>query len=78
MVAHCMRVIKTTIHSINPGQAPVITGDQPVYDLMKQVQWQFPNEFGEDKFVIMMGGLHLEMAMLSVIGIFYIYTFIHL
>ena len=45
MVAHCMRVIRKPIQHLNPTQIPVITGDQPLHALMKQVQWQFPNEF---------------------------------
>ena len=60
-----MRVIRKLIQHLNPTQIPVITGNQPVYALMKQVQWQFPNEFGEEHFFVGMGGLHTEMAMLS-------------
>ena len=55
MVAHCMRVIRKLIQHLNPTQIPVITGDQPVYALMKQVQWQFPNEFREEHFFVGMG-----------------------
>ena len=68
MVAHCMRVKRKLIQHLNPTQIPVITGDQPVYALMKQIQWQFPKEFGEEHFFVGMGGLHIEMAMLSLIG----------
>ena len=68
MVAHCMRVIRKLIQHLNPTKTPVITGCQPVYTLLKQVQWQFPNDFGEEHFFVGMGGLHIEMAMLSLIG----------
>ena len=71
MVAHCMRVLRKLTQHLNPTQIPVITGDQPVYVLMKQVQWQFPSEFGEEHFFVGMGGLHIEMAMLSIIGNLY-------
>ena len=59
MAKHCVMVIQKVIKDINPGQSAVITTDQPVY--------LFPNAFGEDEFV-MMGGLHIEMAMLSFLG----------
>ena len=62
MFAHCMRAIRKFIQRLNPTQISVITGDQPVYALMKQVQWQFTNEFGEEYL------RHIEMAMLSLIG----------
>ena len=68
MVRHTMKLIWKAVNHLNPGQIPVITADQPVYALGKQVQWQFPEFFGEDKFVFMMGGLHIEMAILSMIG----------
>ena len=64
-----MVVVQRTIQDINPSQVPVITADQTVYALLKQIQWKYPNMLGEDSFVIMMGGLHLEMAMLAVLGL---------
>ena len=68
MVAHCMRVIRKLVQHLNPTQIPVLTGDQPVYALMKQIQWQFFTEFGEEHFFAGMGGLHAEIPMLSLIG----------
>ncbi len=32
------------------------------------MQWTFPDIFGEDKFVVMFGGLHIEMALWSTMG----------
>ena len=32
------------------------------------MQWHWPEKYGEDKFVIMFGGLHIEMAALKSIG----------
>jgi hypothetical protein len=32
------------------------------------MQWSFPDIFGEDKFVVMLGGLHIEMALWSTMG----------
>ena len=55
MVKHTMKIIKKAVDNLNPGQISIINADQPVYTLGKQVQWQFPHHYGEDKFVFMMG-----------------------
>ena len=54
MVKHYMTVIQKVVHKVNPGPI-LITTDQPVYTLLKQMQWKFSNDFGEDAFIIMMG-----------------------
>ena len=38
-VRHCMDKVKDAIAYLNPNQVPVITADQPIYALAKQVQW---------------------------------------
>ena len=43
---HCMNIISKTISVINPNQTPVDTCDQPVYALTKQIQWRYPELFG--------------------------------
>jgi len=65
-----MDQIKKSVAFLNPGQVPVIAADQPLYALAKQIQWHWPEKYGEDKFVIMFGGLHIEMAALRSIGTF--------
>ena len=65
MIKHSFSVIKSAVDHLNPGQTPVITFDQPLYALAKQVQWKWPDEYGEDKYVVMFGGLHIEMAALK-------------
>ena len=35
---------------------------------MPQIQWKWPENYGEDKFVIMFSGLHIEMAALKTLG----------
>lgn len=57
-----MDVIKTAVDILNPGHIHVITLDQPLYTLAKQIKWRFPETHGGDHFVIMFGGLHIEMA----------------
>ena len=67
-IKHCMHKIRDTVAFLNPGQTPVIAADQPLFALAKHIQWQWPEEYGEDKFVIMFGGLHIEMAALRSLG----------
>ena len=68
MVLHAMRTIKSSIEHLNPGQTPVVTGDQPVFQVLKQLQWKYSDELGEDNFFVMFGGLHLEKQSLIVIA----------
>ena len=66
MIKHSMNIVQAAIQNLNPGQVPVLTADQPLFALAKQIQWTWPNQFGESLFVIMFGGLHIEMAILKV------------
>ena len=68
MMKHSMEVAIAVTRKLNPGQTPVLTLDQPLYALAKQLQWQHPEDLGEDKFVVMAGGLHIEMAIITTIG----------
>ena len=67
-IRHVMDRVKEVVDRVNPGQVPVIAADQPLYATAKQIQWQWPDRYGEDKFVIMFGGLHIEMAAFKSIG----------
>ena len=69
MIKHCMTVKQKVVYKVNPGQIPIITADEPVYALLKQILSKFSNDFGEDAFIIMMGRLHIEMVMLHVLGL---------
>jgi len=42
MIRHAMDVVKTAVDVLNPGQIPVLTCDQPLYTLAKQIQWSWP------------------------------------
>ncbi|KAL9953064.1 hypothetical protein ACROYT_G040417 [Oculina patagonica] len=35
---------------------------------MKRIQWSMPQLYGEDKFLIMLGGLHIEKALWNALG----------
>ena len=44
-IRHCMRIVKRITEKLSAGQSPVITGDQSVYTLGRQMQWMYPDEF---------------------------------
>ena len=66
MIKHSMTIVQAAIQHLNSGQVPVLTADQPLFSLAKQIQWTWPNTFGENNFVIMLGGPDIEMAVLKV------------
>ena len=68
MVKHSMDLIQRATSHVNPGQVPVITLDQPLYAIAKKIQWSWPDTYGDKSYVVMMGGLHTEMAFLAAIG----------
>jgi hypothetical protein len=68
MIKHSMNIVKISVQHLNPGQTPVLAVDQPLYALAKKIQWTWPATHGEDHFVIMFGGLHIEMATLRLLG----------
>ena len=68
MLRHRMDIVKNAVDFLNPGQVPIITADQPLYALCKQIQWRWPGCYSEDHFIVMFGGLHIEMNALKVLG----------
>ncbi len=50
------------------GQTPVMTVDQPLYAIAKEIQWKKVDELGEHCFVVMMGDLHIEMTFMKCLG----------
>jgi len=68
MICHAMKIVRSAVHSVNPGQIPVLTMDQPLYSLGKLIQWNWPDRYGESNFLLMLGGLHTEMAVLKTLG----------
>lgn len=55
VVGHTMDIVISTTKKINPTQTPVWTGDEPVYAIGKQLQWLYPEKYGEDKIILMLG-----------------------
>ncbi len=68
MVKHGMVVQRCATEFLNPGKILVTAFDAPLYALAKQVQWKWPATHGEDRHVVMLGGLHIEMAVWSTLG----------
>ena len=42
----------------------------PLFALAKMIQWKWPETHGEDKYVVISGGLHLEMGLWHTLGDF--------
>ena len=68
MMKHAMTVVKENVSILNPGQVSVIACDQPLFKLAKEIQWTWPETHGEDSFIIMLGGLHIKMALQKAVG----------
>ena len=68
MIRHSIDVVTSAVNHLNPCQTPVLTFDQPLFTLAKEIQWTWPDEYGEEKVVIMFGGLHIETAALKTVG----------
>ena len=54
MIRQSMDMIKKAVQELNPGQVPVITVDQRLYAISKLIQWNWPANYGEEKFVILL------------------------
>jgi len=68
MMTHVMEVVLAAIKHLNPQQVPVLVVDQPLFALCKIIEHLRPESLGEDVFVLLMGGLHIEMAALRALG----------
>ena len=66
MIKHSMEIVRADVQLLNPGLIPVLALDQPSYALAKQIQWTWPTSLGVGHFIWMLGGLHIEMAILKV------------
>ena len=67
MIKHSMNIIKTSVNHLNPSQVLVLALDQPLYAIAKEIQWDYGDTYGENNFVIMFGGLHIEQALLKML-----------
>lgn len=60
---HAMELTIKGTQFLNPGQTSVLGADQPLFAIIKTLQWLYPDTLGEDKLVVMMGALHIEDKM---------------
>ena len=56
---------------VYPGETSIVTADQPPLVIAKQIQREWHNLYGEDKFIVMFGGLHNEMTCYKILGDIY-------
>ena len=68
MIKHAITVVMKAVEHLNPGETAAIAFDQPLFALARETQWRHPDTMGEDKLVTMLGGLHIELAVLKAIG----------
>ena len=68
MQYHCMNIISNTINTLNPGQIPVDTANQPIFALTKELIIRFPNRFGPYKCFCLFEYLHIEKSLLIICG----------
>ena len=68
MIAHAINVISLAVKHLNPSQIPVVAFDQPLFALAKQIHWSVGGAYGESHVVVMLGGLHIEMAAFKALG----------
>ena len=64
-----MKIVEKTTQLLNPGQIFVDESDQPVYRLLKELQWRFSSRFGSEKYFCLLGSLHLEKSILLLCGL---------
>ena len=68
MIYHAMNAVKAVVTHLHSEQAPVIVADQPLYSLAKKLQWNFPATHGENKYVVFLGGMHVELTVDKCLG----------
>ena len=64
-----MEIVEKTTQLLNSGQIFVNESDQPVYRLLKELQWRFSNGFGHEKYFWLFGSLHLVKLILLLCGL---------
>ena len=62
LLSRVMNLVKEAVEHLNPNQTPVLTMDQLLFTIAKEILWLWLNSFGKNKYVIMIGGLNVELA----------------
>ena len=51
-----VNLVKESLEHLNTNWTPVLTMDQPLTAIAKEIQWLWPDSFSNNKYVIMIGG----------------------
>ena len=62
MQYHSMNIRSNTINTLNLGQIPVHTADQPIFVLTKELMIPFPDKFVPGKYFCLSGFLQIERS----------------
>ena len=65
---HSLCLTIKIIRHLNPRQTPILEADQPLYALCKKLQWKFPSSVGEDECLLMLGTMHTEKMVYTLLG----------
>ena len=68
MIAHAINVIISVVKHLNPSQVSIFAVGQPLFVLVKQIQRRDTSAYDESHVVVMLGGLHSEMAAFKALG----------
>ena len=58
--------MRSAVDFLNTGQIPAM--DQPPYAIGKAIQRKWPESYGQQSYVLMLGGLYTEMALWKCMG----------
>ena len=56
LLSRVMNLVKKAVERLNPNQTPVLTMDQPLPAIAKEIQWLWSDSFSNNKYVIMTRG----------------------
>ena len=68
IVRQGMNLLKIITEFLNLDHIPIIAYDCLIFSLYKYIQWQWPEDFSENKFIVMLGGLHAEKVLWICLG----------
>ena len=68
LIKHLMDLVRNDFNIVNRGQTSVIACDKLLYKIAKYIQWTWSETRGENSYVVMLGGLHINMTFLKCIG----------
>ena len=67
-ILHAMEIVENAAKWFDERQTPIIAMDQPLYALAKEIQWSSSTPYTDENYVVVLGGLHIEMCVLKLLG----------